>query len=95
MTLYVYGADTASTTAPVSACTAGCLTTWPLYDGDPATVPDGLNVSDFGTFSNNNATQSTYQGWPLYTYSGDTAPGQANGNQVGAWVAVKIPFTAP
>jgi predicted lipoprotein with Yx(FWY)xxD motif len=95
MTLYVYGSDTPSTTAPTSACTGGCLTTWPIYDGDPATVPASLTATDFSTFSNGGSTQSTYQGWPLYTYTLDTAAGQTNGNGVGAWHAVTIPFTAP
>jgi predicted lipoprotein with Yx(FWY)xxD motif len=54
-----------------------------------------LNTGDFSTFSNGGSTQSTYQGWPLYTYSGDTAAGQTNGNGVGTWHAVTIPFTAP
>ena len=26
--------------------------------------------------------QVTYNGWPLYTYAGDQAPGEANGNDV-------------
>jgi len=27
-------------------------------------------------------TQVTYAGWPLYTYAGDQAPGEANGNDI-------------
>jgi hypothetical protein len=30
------------------------------------------------------ATQATYDGHPLYTYAGDTAPGQAKGNGLNA-----------
>jgi predicted lipoprotein with Yx(FWY)xxD motif len=37
----------------------------------------------------NGATQATYRGHPLYTYVGDTAPGQAKGNGInlsgGVW----------
>ena len=95
LTLYVDAADTASVTAPVSACTGGCLTAWPIYDGDPATVPAGLTASDFRTFSNGGVTQSTYQGWPLYTFTSDTAVGQASGDGVNGFHAVTIPFTAP
>jgi Secreted repeat of unknown function len=29
-------------------------------------------------------TQATYDGHPLYTYAGDTAPGQAKGNMLNA-----------
>ena len=35
-----------------------------------------------------------YQGWPLFRYSGDTAPGQANGNGIssygGTWYVIKV-----
>ena len=35
------------------------------------------------------AAQVTYAGHPLYRYSGDTAPGDTNGNEVGdVWYAV-------
>jgi predicted lipoprotein with Yx(FWY)xxD motif len=30
------------------------------------------------------STQATYNGHPLYTYAGDTAPGQNNGNGLNA-----------
>jgi predicted lipoprotein with Yx(FWY)xxD motif len=38
-------------------------------------------------------TQATYDGHPLYTYIGDTGPGQASGNTIdlngGKWYEVK------
>ena len=40
------------------------------------------------------ATQATYNGHPLYTYVGDTQPGQANGNNLnvngGLWHEVAV-----
>jgi Secreted repeat of unknown function len=40
------------------------------------------------------ATQATYNGHPLYTYVGDTRPGQASGNNLnlsgGLWREVTI-----
>jgi predicted lipoprotein with Yx(FWY)xxD motif len=40
------------------------------------------------------ADQLTYDGHPLYTYVGDTAPGQANGNNInlngGFWHEVPV-----
>ena len=45
------------------------------------------------------AEQLTYNGHPLYTYIGDTAPGQANGNGVnaagGLWHEVTTSGSAP
>jgi predicted lipoprotein with Yx(FWY)xxD motif len=39
--------------------------------------------------------QATYDGHPLYTYTADTAPGQANGNNLsingGLWHEVMVP----
>jgi predicted lipoprotein with Yx(FWY)xxD motif len=39
-------------------------------------------------------TQATYDGHPLYTYVGDSSPGQANGNNLnlngGLWHEVPI-----
>ncbi len=47
LSLYVFNTDTAatSTTPPVSTCTAGCLTNWPIYYGTPVSVPAGLLAS--------------------------------------------------
>ena len=42
--------------------------------------------------------QVTYHGRPLYTFSGDTAPGEAHGQgiqDVGTWGAVTIPPRRP
>jgi predicted lipoprotein with Yx(FWY)xxD motif len=39
--------------------------------------------------------QATYDGHPLYTYIGDSGPGQANGNDLdlngGFWYDIRIP----
>lgn len=35
--------------------------------------------------------QATYKGHPLYTYAGDTAPGQVKGNGLGGvWHALRV-----
>jgi predicted lipoprotein with Yx(FWY)xxD motif len=80
-TLYYFTPDTATT----SACTtAPCNTTWPAFiskEGAPtstATLPGKLGVQ-----TNDNGSQVTYNGHPLYTYSKDTAAGQTNGEGVG------------
>jgi len=97
--LYVFNTDTAatSTTPPVSTCTGGCLGNWPVYYGTPVSVPAGLSVSDFGSFDRGSGVmQSTYKGWPLYTYTPDTAVGDVKGEGIGTkWYTVKLPFTTP
>jgi predicted lipoprotein with Yx(FWY)xxD motif len=54
-----------------------CLTYWPpVRPGTPLSGP-GLKRSLIGTISvKGHGKQLTYAGWPLYTYSQDTHPGQ-------------------
>jgi predicted lipoprotein with Yx(FWY)xxD motif len=70
-------------------CTGGCAQTWPP---DLVTsVPDAAGLSgQLGTIANpSGGKQLTYDGWPLYTYAGDSAPGQANGQgSGGVWFAM-------
>jgi len=70
-------------------CTGDCAQTWPP---DLVTaVPDAAALSgQLGTIANPaGGTQLTYEGWPLYTYAGDSAPGQANGEGIGGvWFAM-------
>jgi predicted lipoprotein with Yx(FWY)xxD motif len=103
LTLYFYQPDTpaAGGTAAKSTCSGTCLTHWPLYYGNPVTVPAGLTASDFGSFDRGGGVmQSTYHGWPVYTYDDDKAPGDAKGdlekaNNKVVWYAIKIPYTSP
>jgi predicted lipoprotein with Yx(FWY)xxD motif len=71
--------------------TAACLGTW-----HPLTVPSGGalsgTVGSLGQVKRPDGTeQVTFKGMPLYTFSGDTAPGDANGQgfkDVGTWDAL-------
>jgi predicted lipoprotein with Yx(FWY)xxD motif len=84
MTLYYLKSDTATKTA----CTGTCAGLWPplLFTGtgsptSATTLPGTLTV-----FSDANGQQVEYNGHQLYTYSGDTAPGQTNGEGFkGVW----------
>jgi predicted lipoprotein with Yx(FWY)xxD motif len=89
MTLYQFSQDKAG--SGTSACTGGCITTWP-----PLTVPSGTTPSaaagitgQLGTITRTDGKgiQVTYKGVPLHFYSGDTKPGDANGNYPG-WSSV-------
>jgi predicted lipoprotein with Yx(FWY)xxD motif len=78
-TLYWFVPDTATT----SNCTGQCATFWPPVKG-PVTIGSGLNGT-VGTITRpDGTTQATYDGHPLYTYTGDHAPGQNNGNGLNA-----------
>jgi predicted lipoprotein with Yx(FWY)xxD motif len=75
-TLYSFAPDTSTK----SNCNGSCAAIWPPVAG-PATAGAGVTASKLGTITRSTgSTQATYNGHPLYTYTGDTAPGQASGN---------------
>jgi predicted lipoprotein with Yx(FWY)xxD motif len=84
MTLYYFKPDTATT----SACTGTCASNWPplvfTSSGSPASanaLPGTLSVVTVA-----NGQQVEYNGHLLYRFSGDTAPGQTNGEGIkGVW----------
>jgi len=89
MTLYWFAPDTPK----ASKCNGSCATYWPPVKG-PVSAAAGVSLpGTFGTITRQDGSvQATYDGHPLYTYSGDTSPGQTNGNAVnasgGLWYAV-------
>ncbi len=87
LTLYHLTTDTSTKTT----CTGGCAQVWPpllTTNGDPPSSP-GVQ-GKFGTIRRPDAgVQVTFNGMPLYTYVGDSQPGQANGQGIsGTWFAV-------
>ncbi|MED6333800.1 MAG: di-heme oxidoredictase family protein [Planctomycetota bacterium] len=91
--LYVTDADLQ---APgTSTCNGGCAATWP-----PVLVQDGLasGVPDLGTVQRSDGSlQATYQGRPLYFYSGDAAAGDTNGHGLAGtwWTVPYVPILVP
>ena len=88
-TLYWFAPDTPA----VSKCYGSCAAYWPPVTGTAAASP-GL-PGRIGTITRTGgARQLTYNGHPLYTYIGDTAPGQAKGNNLklngGLWHEVPV-----
>jgi predicted lipoprotein with Yx(FWY)xxD motif len=82
-TLYWFAPDTSTK----SNCNGSCATYWPPV---PAPAVAGAGVT--GTI------QATYNGHPLYTYAGDSAPGQDKGNGLnvsgGLWYNVPVSGSA-
>ena len=70
-----------------------------LAAGEGAGYASGVKGT-FGTIKRSDgSTQLTFDGHPLYTFVGDTAPGQAKGNGLnafgGLWHEVTASGTAP
>ena len=77
LTLYWFAPDTPTR----SNCNGVCAGYWPPLTGTPSAGPDVTGT--LGTIKRSDGTiQVTYNGHPLYTYVGDTIPGQAFGNNL-------------
>ena len=92
-TLYSFAPDTPAK----SNCNGTCAQNWPPVTG-PATA-SGVKGT-FGTIKRaDGSAQATFDGHPLYTFVGDTAPGQAKGNGLnaagGLWHEITTSGTAP
>ncbi|MDA0799064.1 MAG: hypothetical protein O2884_10400, partial [Chloroflexi bacterium] len=85
--LYLYTRDERET----SNCSGGCLTAWPplMTDGTPQ-AGDGVNADRLGVIqAPDGKSQVTYNGWPLYYFANDAAPGEARGQDRGdVWYVV-------
>jgi predicted lipoprotein with Yx(FWY)xxD motif len=77
LTLYWFAPDTATK----SACSGTCASYWPPVKGPVAAGP-GVTGKLATITRSDGSLQATYDGHPLYTYAGDGAPGQANGNEL-------------
>ena len=76
-TLYLFEADKGT----ASTCDGACASAWPPLTtaGSPNAGP-GVSASQLGTTTRGDGTtEVTYNGHPLYTYAGDSAPGQTSG----------------
>ena len=76
-TLYSFAPDTPAS----SKCYGSCAAYWPPVTGTTA-AGQGLPGKVTTITRTGGSHQLTYNGHPLYTYIGDTAPGQARGNDL-------------
>jgi predicted lipoprotein with Yx(FWY)xxD motif len=92
-TLYSFAPDTATK----SNCNGSCAHFWPQVKG-PAAAGSGVTGTLATIKRADGSVQATWNGHPLYTYVGDTAPGQAKGNGLnlsgGVWHEVTVTGTA-
>ena len=90
-TLYYFTPDTATS----AACTGGCASNWPpllATSGTPTSDP-GLSGT-LSVLSGANGNQVVYNGHPLYTFSKDSAAGDATGQGIGGKWFVATPGLA-
>ena len=92
MTLYAFLADTEGE----STCFDDCATNWPplLVEGEPDV--GAMDASLFSTVEHPSGAMLKFGDWPLYTFAGDEAPGDVNGQGVGdVWYVVGPETAAP
>jgi predicted lipoprotein with Yx(FWY)xxD motif len=79
-TLYLFKADKGTS----SACAGACASSWPpLTTADQPKAGSGVAAAKLGTTKRGDGTaEVTYNGHPLYTYAGDSAPGQTAGQGI-------------
>jgi predicted lipoprotein with Yx(FWY)xxD motif len=92
-TLYSFAPDTSTK----SNCNGTCAQNWPPVTG-PVTAAGVTGT--FGTIKRSDGSvQATFDGHPLYTFVGDTAPGQNKGNGLnaagGLWHEITTSGSAP
>ncbi|MFF3334590.1 SCO0930 family lipoprotein [Streptomyces sp. NPDC002888] len=90
MTVYRFVKDKAWP-KPVSACVGACLEKWPVVAPVEANDTEGVQKKGLMSFTrpDNNVKQMTVNCSPIYTFAGDKAPGDINGQGVGGtWYAV-------
>jgi predicted lipoprotein with Yx(FWY)xxD motif len=75
--VYLWAKDTGD----MSNCNGACAGAWPpVTTTGTATASGGAQASDIGTITRSDGTkQVTYDGHPLYYFSGDSGPGTASG----------------
>jgi predicted lipoprotein with Yx(FWY)xxD motif len=94
-TIYWYGVDVKG--SGKSACTGSCLTAWPAVTGAAAAAPGVQLAGQLGEITRpGGVVQATYNGYPLYTYAQDMAPGQTTGNgSGGVWHVITGAVLSP
>jgi predicted lipoprotein with Yx(FWY)xxD motif len=84
--LYLFEADTQGQggAGAASTCKDDCAAAWPPLTGTGTTqVAEGVSGDMIGSVQREDGTtQITYNGWPLYRYAKDQAPGDTTGHDI-------------
>ncbi|GAA1819993.1 hypothetical protein [Agromyces neolithicus] len=81
MTVYMFDNDTQG--ADASVCEGECATNWPAVTTDSDSPEVEGVTGEVGTITGvDGSAQLTLNGWPLYSYIGDEAAGDTNGQGV-------------
>jgi predicted lipoprotein with Yx(FWY)xxD motif len=76
--LTLYGRTT--DTNGMSSCTGACAAAWPPLTVSSSTLPAGLDAKVFSVIARPDGSFQLRAGkWPLYTFAGDAARGDTNG----------------
>jgi predicted lipoprotein with Yx(FWY)xxD motif len=92
--LYVFAPDNHRAVT----CTGACAGTWPplmLPEGATLLAGPGVKQSLLGSVPDPDGGRVvSYDGWPLYGYTGDVQPGQATGQNIdlngGEWYVMRV-----
>lgn len=90
-TLYFFAPDAKGD----ANCLGGCADVWPEFFVEDLTLDAGLDQSDFATITRTDGqTQTTYKGWPLYTFANDAQAGEIIGDGAGGtWFVAKPDYS--
>ena len=88
-TVYWFAKDPRGSSHP--ACVGRCLLGWFPVTGQPMAAKGVTLDAKLGCITRAGGTmQATYNGYPLYTFGSDSAPGMTSGNgSAGVWHVIK------
>lgn len=91
-TLYFRSTDTPN--SGTTTCTTDqCEASWPVFYQPSLNLPPGLGPAQFSAITAYNATKiTTYNGFPLFYWVGDTKAGDTTGEDVGSFLVATLPI---
>jgi len=89
-TVYWFAKDPRGSSHP--ACTGQCLLSWHPVTGHPVAAKGVTLTAKLGCITRpDGMVQATYNGYPLYTFASDSAPGMTYGNgSATVWHVIKV-----